>query len=88
MIRDFANHMLLQPHGAVQMVDRMATTGLVVRGPSSTDGRGVTVSLTTKGALVLADLAEQHVGALLAQEPLLAESLSRLWEMGEKMNQR
>ena len=82
MVRDFAEHMLLQPHGAVQMIDRLASAGLVERAHSPTDGRSVLVSLTANGQAVLADLAGQHVGALLAQEPLLAESLERLRQIG------
>lgn len=82
MIRDFAEHMLLQPHGAVQMIDRLAAADLVGRAHSPTDGRSVLVSLTPKGAAVLADLAGRHVEALLAQEPLLAESLARLRQIG------
>lgn len=82
MVREFAEHMLLQPHGAVQMIDRLAAAGLVERAHSPTDGRSVLVSLTPKGSRVLADLAGQHVEALLAQEPLLAESLARLRQIG------
>lgn len=82
MIRDFADQMLLQPHGAVQMVDRLAAAGLVERSHSPSDGRSVLASLTSKGSAVLADLAAQHVKELLAQEPLLAESLARLRAIG------
>ena len=78
MIREFANLMLLQPHGAVQMIDRMVAAGLVERSQSSNDGRSVLVSLTAKGKATLERLAGQHVKALLEQEPLLAESLKRL----------
>jgi DNA-binding MarR family transcriptional regulator len=78
MIREFADQMLLQPHGAVQMIDRLVAGGLVERSDSSIDGRSVLVSLTPKGTATLERLAAQHVKALLEQEPLLAESLKRL----------
>ena len=78
MIREFADQMLLQHHGAVQMIDRLVAGGLVQRGYSPTDGRSVLVSLTAKGAALLGRLASQHVEELLKQEPLLAESLKRL----------
>ena len=77
-IREFADQMLLQPHGAVQMIDRLVAGGLAERGHSPLDGRGVLVSLTAKGTRTLERLAAQHVKALLEQEPLLAESLKRL----------
>jgi DNA-binding MarR family transcriptional regulator len=85
MIRDFAEQMLLQPHGAVQMIDRLVASALVERKHSSTDGRSVLVSLTVKGASVLEHLATQHVKELLGQEPLLAESLRRLRQMGQRV---
>ena len=77
MIREFADQMLLQHHGAVQMIDRLVAGGLVRRGYSPTDGRSVLVSLTAKGAALLGRLASQHVEELLKQEPLLAELLKR-----------
>jgi len=83
MIREFADQMLLQPHGAVQMIDRLVAGGLAERSHSSIDGRSVLVSLTTKGTATLERLAGQHVKALLEQEPLLAESLKRLRQIGQ-----
>jgi DNA-binding MarR family transcriptional regulator len=74
----FAEQMLLQPHGAVQMIDRLVAGGWVERRASPTDGRSVLVSLTAEGSRVLRRLAAAHVAELLAQEPLLAESLRRL----------
>ncbi|MGD0186282.1 MAG: MarR family transcriptional regulator [Roseiarcus sp.] len=82
MIREFADQMLLQHHGAVQMIDRLVAGGLVQRSHSPTDGRSVLVSLTVKGAALLERLASQHVKELLKQEPLLAESLKRLRQIG------
>ena len=53
MIREFADQMLLQHHGAVQMIDRLVAGGLVQRSYSSTDGRSVLVSLSAKGTALL-----------------------------------
>ena len=83
MIRDFADQMLLQPHGAVQMVDRLVAHGLAERSHSPNDGRSVLVSLTSKGSVTLERLAALHVKALLEQKPLLAQSLKRLREIGK-----
>jgi DNA-binding MarR family transcriptional regulator len=83
MIRDFARQMMLQHNGAVQMIDRLVAGGLVERCHSPTDGRSVLVSLTASGATVLEQLAAQHVSELLRQEPLLAESLGRLRQIGQ-----
>jgi DNA-binding MarR family transcriptional regulator len=73
-----AEEMLLQPHGAVQMIDRLAACGWVERLHSLSDGRSVHVALTPEGAKVLRRLAAAHMAELLVQEPLLAESLRRL----------
>jgi DNA-binding MarR family transcriptional regulator len=81
-IKALAEQMLLLPNGAVQLVDRLAAAELVERRPSPTDGRSVLVSLTAKGAQLLEQLAADHARELLDQEPLLAESLRRLRQIG------
>ena len=78
MIRELAEQMLLQHHGAVQLVDRLARAGLVVRRHSPTDRRSVLVVLTRKGTALLERLASVHRKELLRHEPLLAESLRQL----------
>jgi DNA-binding MarR family transcriptional regulator len=78
MIRELADQMLLQHHGAVQLVDRLARAGLVSRRPSRVDRRSVLVGLTAKGGALLRRLATVHQRELLRHEPLLAESLRRL----------
>lgn len=82
IIREFADQILLQLNGAAQMVDRPVAGGLVHGSHSPTGGRSVLVSLTAKGAALLERLASQHVKELLKQEPLLAESLKRLRQIG------
>jgi DNA-binding MarR family transcriptional regulator len=78
MIKDLSDQMLIQHHGAVQLVDRLAAAGLVERRRSVDDRRKVLVAMTKKGGKLLANLASAHVDELLRQEPLLAESLRRL----------
>ncbi|MDR3495715.1 MAG: MarR family transcriptional regulator [Ancalomicrobiaceae bacterium] len=84
MIREFAEQMLCQQHGAVQMIDRLVAAGLVERSHSPTDGRSVLVSLTENGEALLEHLASQHVEELLKQESLLAESLKRLRQISRR----
>lgn len=81
LVKDLADQMLLQHNGAVQLIDRLVNAQLVERKQSSTDARGVEISMTTKGTKLLARLAANHIRALLAQEPLLAEALKRLRSM-------
>jgi DNA-binding MarR family transcriptional regulator len=81
MVKDLADQLLLQHHGAVQLVNRLVRAGLVKRRHSPTDGRSVLVALTAKGERFLEQLATAHIKELLKQEPLLAESLSQLRSM-------
>ena len=81
-IQDLAAQMLLQHHGAVQLVDRLARAELAERRPSPTDRRRVLVVLTAKGRGLLERLALAHIAELLQHEPLLAESLRRLRAIG------
>jgi DNA-binding MarR family transcriptional regulator len=78
VLRDLAEQMLLQHHGAVQLVDRLVRAGLVVRRSEATDRRKVLVVLTPKGSKILERLAAAHRRELLKHEALLAESLKRL----------
>jgi DNA-binding MarR family transcriptional regulator len=81
MIKDLADQMLLQRHGAVQLIDRLVSAELVERQRSPTDGRSVLVTMTANGERLLDPLASNHLRELLKQEPLLAESLKRLRQM-------
>jgi len=78
MVKELADQMLLQHHGAVQLVNRLALANLIERKPSPIDGRSVLVSMTAKGATLLEQLAANHIKELLRHEPLLADSLKRL----------
>ena len=81
MIRLLAEQMLLQHNGAVQLIDRLVSADLIERRPDPSDGRRVLVVLTAKGSKLLEQLASNHIGELLKQEQLLAESLRRLRRM-------
>ena len=82
MVRELADQMLLQHHGAVQLIDRLVRAKLVERRQPPTDRRSVLVTMTHKGAELLERLASNHIRELLKHEPLLAESLRRLRHMG------
>ena len=77
-MKDLAESLLLQPHAAVQMVNRLAKAGVVERSPSPTDGRSVLLTLTAAGETLLESLAEQHLREMIKQEPHLSKSLRRI----------
>ena len=77
-MKDLAEELMLQPHAAVQMVDRLQKLELAERRASPLDGRVVLVALTDKGETLLDELAARHLEEVLRQEPLLTEALRRL----------
>ena len=83
VIKELAEQMLLPHNGAVQLVDRLATAGLAERVPSQEDRRSVFIRLSAKGQQVLHELARSHVEELLANEPLLADSLAKLRRLAD-----
>ena len=77
-MKDLAEELMLQPHAAVQMVDRLQKLDLAERRASPSDGRVVLVALTDKGEALLDGLAARHLEEILKQEPRLSEALRRL----------
>lgn len=59
-VGEIADRLQLQPHGAVALVTRCETQGLVERRPSEADRRQVEVHLTPKGQGLLERLAGLH----------------------------
>jgi DNA-binding MarR family transcriptional regulator len=77
-MKDLAEELMLQPHAAVQMVDRLQKLELVERRASPSDGRSVLLALTPAGEDLLNVLAPQHIEEMLKQEPRLTQALQRL----------
>jgi len=77
-MRDLAEQLLLTPHAAVQMIDRLSSADLAQRTPSTEDRRVVLVTLTAKGDALVNDLAGRHLTEVLRQEPQLRRSLNQL----------
>ena len=63
-IGELADHLLLQHHGAVQLVDRAAAAGLVTRERDAGDHRVVRVHLTPEADRILESLAARHLDEL------------------------
>ena len=73
-----AERLLLRPHSATGLVDRLQKLELVERAASETDRRQVRVRLTEKGKALLASLSSSHRAELRRMRPLLTELVSRL----------
>ncbi len=66
-----ADHLLLQPHSAAELVDRMVRSGLLRRGVSGADRRRVVLSLTPGAERVLQDLSADHIRELRQAAPVI-----------------
>jgi DNA-binding MarR family transcriptional regulator len=83
-MKELAEQLMITPHAAVQLVDRLAKAGLAERGASAADRRAVVLALTGQGAQLLDELASRHLDEMLRQEPLLTRSLRQLRRMAPK----
>lgn len=63
-VKDLADHLLLQHHSVVGLLDRAEAAGLVRRRSDPEDGRLVRVELEGKGEGALERLTELHLGEL------------------------
>jgi DNA-binding MarR family transcriptional regulator len=63
-VGDLAGYLLLQPHSAVELVDRAEAAGFVERMPDPDDGRVVRVRLTATGERILRELTPEHLDRL------------------------
>jgi DNA-binding MarR family transcriptional regulator len=81
-MKDLAQKMMLVPHGAVQLVDRLSDAGLVVRQPDDQDRRTVVIIPTARAVEVMKVLVTAHARELRQQEGLLAEALSAVRRLG------
>jgi len=77
-INDLAQQLLIKHNSAVELVDRLAREGLVVRAPSSADRRKVELRLTSRGRTVLAKLASMHRAELQRIGPILKRFFGEL----------
>ena len=82
-IKELAEALMLKPHGAVQLIDRLEAAGMARRRPAPSDKRSVRVELTRVGNRVIKVLAAEHLSELVRQRPLLVESLRRLKAMAD-----
>jgi len=78
LIGELAERLLLQPHSATGLVDRLQRLGVVRRTPAPDDRRQTRVTLTTHGEQILASLAATHRQELARIGPLLTQVFARL----------
>ena len=70
-VNDLAEHLLLKPQTAVELVDRLEDAGLVRRERDAADRRRVLLSLTAKANRLLAKLSAAHLAQIRRDAPQL-----------------
>jgi DNA-binding MarR family transcriptional regulator len=70
--------MLIRPHSAVELVNRLSEFGAVERVPAEEDRRAVLVRLTKKGEKLLHTLSVAHHDELRDQGPELMKALKKV----------
>jgi len=74
-----AQQLLLQPHSAAELADRMVNCGLLTRAEAADDRRRVVLSLTSTAENALHALSAAHIRELRHSVPVI-DSLSELFE--------
>jgi len=72
-----ADRLILKPHSATGLVDRLEALGLVRREASSADRRRALIALTPKAQALLERLSATHREEIIRLKPMLAEFLDR-----------
>lgn len=75
-IRELAGRMFIQPHSALELVNRLEQTGAITRTAGEADRREVWVKLTAFGKAQLHKLALAHRNELEESGPELAKALA------------
>lgn len=73
-----AERLIIKPHSASGLVERLEALDLLERAPSPHDGRQIQVALTERARGVLADLSATHREEIRRLRPMLADLLARL----------
>ena len=74
-----AERLILKPHSATGLVDRLEALDLVTRRSSPDDGRQSLLELTAKAQTLLRELSETHREEIVRLRPMLTELLGRVY---------
>jgi len=77
IVGDLAQALLIRPHSAVELVDRLVQFELVERRADPVDHRRVRVRLTPQAEALLSELSAAHLKELRAIRPALLDLLHR-----------
>lgn len=77
-IGTIADRLVIKPHSASGLVERLEALGLVARAVSENDRRQALIGLTPKARALLGQLSATHREELVRLRPMLTELLERL----------
>lgn len=77
-IGELAEYLVIQPHSASELADRLVALGLVIREPDVKDRRMTKLRLTQAAGDALLSLSVTHRDQLRRLRPLLSELLAKL----------
>lgn len=77
-IGNVAERLQIQHHSAVELIDRLARRGMVVRKREGNDRREVQIQLTGRGEKILRDLSVHHRDELKTAGPALVDALKKM----------
>jgi DNA-binding MarR family transcriptional regulator len=77
-VGELADRLLLKPHSATGLVDRLVKSGLLVRQTSKQDRRRTELAMTAKSDGLLRALSDSHRAELRRLKPLLIELLQKI----------
>ena len=77
LVGALAERLLLRPHSATELVNRMEKLDLVRRVVGEADRRQVTIRLTAKGDQLLNGLTETHRAELRRLRPMLTQLMGK-----------
>jgi DNA-binding MarR family transcriptional regulator len=83
-IREIAARLFIQHHSAVELVNRLESTGAIARTPGAEDKREVWVRLTPAGRAILRRLALAHRIEMERSGPELARALNSVLRHSRK----
>ena len=73
-----AQRLIVRPHTASELIDRLETLGLVRREPTQSDRRRALLRLTFLADTILSSLSSVHREEIRRLQPLLVEHLQKL----------
>ena len=73
-----AQRLIVKPHTASELIDRLEAIGLVRREPAPSDRRRALLRLTSQATSILSALSSAHREEIRRLQPLLVEHLTRL----------